>query len=594
MPIVQQGSINASALTVPNLTVQIVPPSTLTLNGVPTDILGVVGTASWGAVGVPTIVSSNATYAQLFGPVMARKYDMGTQVATAVQQGASNFRCVRVTDATDVAASAVIQTSCLTVTSLFTGSFANTDTVTLSAGTKLGTTKISIVRVNALAEVYDNIAGSGPAWVASTVYKVGQVASNGVNAYTVTAAGTSASSGGPTGTTGSITDGSVTWAFLGTNNAFWVAAALALNTGNSALRGKSQLVTATAGAGTAGPIYAAAGSVTATLAGGSDGVTTLTASVLVGTDGTVTRTGMYALRGQGCSVGLLADSDDSTQWVNQAAFGQSEGIYMMLCGPSGDTIANSVPSKQSAGLDYYSAKIMFGDWLYWSDQTNNQQRLVSPLGFIAGRIANLSPEQSSLNKQIVGVIGSQKAGGLASAQSQTYSQAELGALFGAGLDVICNPQPGGYYWGARKGHNSSSDATRSGDNYTRMTNYIAATLAGGMGLYVGRPINTALLLDITSTLTSFLQNLVNLKLLQPVPINAQGQVNASPFSVNCSASNNPFSQTSIGIVIADVQVTYQAILEQFIVNMQGGQTVVTTASNGNAMFQGAGSGLSVS
>ena len=39
---------------------------------------------------------------------MARKYDMGTQVATAVQQGAQNFRCVRVTDNTDTAAQAVL------------------------------------------------------------------------------------------------------------------------------------------------------------------------------------------------------------------------------------------------------------------------------------------------------------------------------------------------------------------------------------------------------------------------------------------------------------------------------------------------------
>ena len=34
------------------------------------------------------------------------RYDMGTQVATAVQQGAQNFRCVRVTDGTDTAAQA--------------------------------------------------------------------------------------------------------------------------------------------------------------------------------------------------------------------------------------------------------------------------------------------------------------------------------------------------------------------------------------------------------------------------------------------------------------------------------------------------------
>src|SRR5579875_1402336 len=101
MPIVQQGSINTTALIVPDLYVQIVPPQNLVLNGVATDILGVVGTASWGPVNQPVIAGTMADYAQAFGPMVARKYDMGTQVATAVQQGAQNFRCVRVSDGTD-------------------------------------------------------------------------------------------------------------------------------------------------------------------------------------------------------------------------------------------------------------------------------------------------------------------------------------------------------------------------------------------------------------------------------------------------------------------------------------------------------------
>ena len=107
---------------------------------------------------------------------------------------------------------------------------------------------------------------------------------------------------------------------------------------------------------------------------------------------------MYALTGQGCGIALLADSDDPTQWTSQAAFGLQEGVYMILTGPPGDTIQNAVAVMQQAGLDSYSAKLMFGDWLWWSDQVNSTIRLVSPQGFVAGRLANLSPEQSSLNK----------------------------------------------------------------------------------------------------------------------------------------------------------------------------------------------------
>ncbi len=70
MPIVQQGSINTTALVVPDLYVQIVPPQNLVLNGVPTNVLGVVGTASWGPANQPVTLATMADYARTFGPVM--------------------------------------------------------------------------------------------------------------------------------------------------------------------------------------------------------------------------------------------------------------------------------------------------------------------------------------------------------------------------------------------------------------------------------------------------------------------------------------------------------------------------------------------
>ncbi|HEY0233163.1 MAG TPA: hypothetical protein VGC55_18090, partial [Dokdonella sp.] len=85
-------------------------------------------------------------------------------------------------------------------------------------------------------------------------------------------------------------------------------------------------------------------------------------------------------------------------------------------------------------------KLMFGDWIYWNDQTNSVTRLVSPQGFVAGRLANLSPEQSSLNKQLFSVVGSQKSGVPGSGQSATYSSAELHTLFQAGIVRRCDLQ----------------------------------------------------------------------------------------------------------------------------------------------------------
>ncbi|MGC8530448.1 MAG: phage tail protein [Acidiphilium sp.] len=506
MPITTLGALNTTALIVPDLYVQIVPPQTLLLNGVPTDVAGIVGSASWGPVNEPMVIGSMADYALGFGPVMARPFDMGTAVAIAVQQGAGNFRCVRVTDGTDTAA-AVTLFGAIEFTAIYTGSLGNMLSVTLSPGSAVNSWRLTISMPGRPPEVFDNL--------------------------------------------------------LGTGNALWQTMANAVNQGTGPLRGASQLVVATAGTSSIAPspgVYPFSAGIA-----GSDGVATLGASYLVGQD-TVPRTGMYALRSQGCTLAMLADMTDSTQWSVLVAFGLEEGCYMILAGPAGDTITNAVATKQAAGIDTYAAKMMFGDWIWWYDQANQLIRLVSPQAFVLGRLANLSPEQSSLNKPLYGVVGSQKSGQSPSGISNSYATADLAALLSAGIDVIANPQPGGNFWGVRGGHNSSSNVAINGDNYTRLTNYIAATLSAGMGAYVGQVINATLFQQVRATLLAFLNAMLSQGLL--------GSTNGSlPFAVVCDLSNNPAPRTGLGYLQADVQVLYQAINEKFIVNVQGGQTV---------------------
>ena len=507
MPIVQQGSINTTALVVPDLYVQIVPPQNLVLNGVPTNVVGMIGTASWGPVGHPVIVGTMADYAQNFGPIVARQYDMGTQIATAVQQGAQNFRCIRVSDNTDSAAQTILPGTTVTFTALYTGSLGNQINIALSPGSADNTWQLTVSLPGLQPEVYGNISGTGAA--------------------------------------------------------FWSALAQAVNQGQGPQRGPSQLIVVSAGGSTVAPD--ALSTTLGMTAAGTDGAGSVTVTTLIGLD-VPPRSGMYALRGQGCGIAVLADADDPDFWTTQAEFGLEEGIYMILTGPAGDTIQNAVTVKQQAGLDSYAAKLMFGDWLWWSDQVNGTIRLVSPQGFAAGRLANLSPEQSSLNKQLYSVIGSQKSGTPGTGQSASYSTADLAALLGAGIDVISNPQPGGSFWGVRGGHNSSSNSAINGDNYTRLTNYIAATLAAGMGQYVGQVITSDLFRRIRATQLAFLQNMLGQGLL--------GSTDGSlPFSVVCDTSNNPPSRTGLGYVQSDAQIQYQAINEKFIVNMEGGQTV---------------------
>lgn len=56
-----------------------------------------------------------------------------------------------------------------------------------------------------------------PGWKPSTAYTAGQTVQNGLNIYIVTTAGSSAPSGGPTGTGTGIVDGTVTWDFVKEN-----------------------------------------------------------------------------------------------------------------------------------------------------------------------------------------------------------------------------------------------------------------------------------------------------------------------------------------------------------------------------------------
>lgn len=503
MPIFPAGALNTTALTVPDVYVQIIPPQFL-INGVPSNILALVGTATWGPVNSPQIAGNMGQFGSIFGPYQNRAYDMGTHAAIAFQQGATAVMGVRVTDGTDVAASIIAQTSCITFTSKYSGSFGNGIQVSVGPGSAASTFQAKVAAPGLAPEIFDNIAGSA--------------------------------------------------------NALWVAMANAINNGN-AQRGPSNIIVATAGAGTTAPTASSY-----TLTGGTDGATTISKTTLLGTD-TYPRTGMYALRGKGASLGVLCDLTDSTGWADQVTFGLGEGLYMIAAGASGQAPSVAATAKSTAGIDSYAMKVMLGDWVYWNDTLNNvPQRLVSPAAFAAGKLAALSPEQSSLNKPINSVIGTQK-----SKTGIPYTSADIEVLSAAGIDVICNPVPGGSYFGCRTGRNASSNAVIHGDNYTRMTNYIAETLNASMGYYVGALNSQKTQRQAKITLDSFLQGLAD-----------QGMIGSSdgstPYSTEIDAANNPQSRVALGYLQADIQVKYLSIVEYFLINLEAGQSVQISKS----------------
>jgi uncharacterized protein len=727
--IVQQGAINLAALNVPDLIVQIIPPQLL-INGVPSNIVGFVGTAPWGPTNVPTIVGGYQGYVAQFGNPQPRKYDIGTAIFAATQQGAQAFRCVRVTDGTDTAAALVLQANCMTVTSLYTGSLGNSINFTIGTGSFNNTFRAVVAMGSTVPEVFDNVSQGVTAFTITNAGTYTQAPTllnitapnmpNGVQAVaspilsvtgtpTVTAPGTgyvvndtitltngvvlkvlSVTTGGVTTlsvlNTGSVLAGQLTptnpvaqvstsgsginstftlaWGLgvpvvqtsgsgyfntsltatttnasavltnvsaaniatlvvgmaltgagiaatativsIGTNTvtmsanatatannitvtathavavvggtesvlgtltttlSYWTNLANALNNGVSGLRGPSLRVSATAGVGTSTPTLAGAN-----LSGGSDGASPANIGVtgapaLVGQDA-IPRTGMYAMRSAFISMGVLVDCDDPTTYTTQVAFGSSEGIYMIGVGPVGQSISSAANTIASFGIDSFTFKLMLGDWVYISDPITGAHRLISPQGFVAGFMGNQDPSQTPMNKPMNGIIGTQK-----SSTGIQYTNADLQALSLAGIDVICNPNPGGNYFGLRLGINTASDLSVNGDNYTRMIYFLARSVARGVGGYVGRLQTPAERQEAQTTLSLFLANLEFLGLIGT----ADG---SASYSVQINDANNPFSLVALGYQNAQVEVTFLSVIRYFIVNLQGGQSVQILAPAG--------------
>lgn len=495
------GGTNPAALGVPDLFIQINPPPAAVLTGAPANMIGFVGSATWGPVNSPVFFGDLASGSVAFGPLQVRKYDMMTACAAATLQGANSFVGVRVSDGTDVAASVIILATCLTLTAKYTGSRGNLIQATVGVGSAAGTSKITIAMPGVPPETYDNIAGTG--------------------------------------------------------NALWLAAAAAINNGQNAYRAFSNLVTATAGAGTTAPVLA-----TYNLASGTDGATTITSTVLLGAD-TSPRTGMYALRGTNLALMVLADCDTATSWTTQLAFAKSELCFAVAVDVAGDTIATFTTTQSTSGIDDPWIKVLFGDWCYVNDGVNNITRMISPQGFYAGAKAVMGPQQSALNRPINGIVGTQ-----ATVANKTYSAtADLPALSAARGDVICTPSVGGAYFSARLGHNASSDPGRHMDNFATMTNYLAKSMgqAPGLGAFVGRLITPDEMREAASSIGGFLENEKTNKRI-------------AAYSVQIDKNNNPAGQIAIGVQKATVTVTYLSTVEYFLVDFTGGQTVTPGSS----------------
>lgn len=162
---------NTNFLVVPDGYVKLIPPQPV-IQGVATNVLGLVGIASYGPVNIPVVVGSPQQEIQNFGPVLTDKYDLGTAVYNSAIQGSQFFICVRVTDGTDTSSTANLEDidsgTGVILTSLYTGEYANTITATIAHGssyTPSSPTYQLVVNIQGgIPETFDNIGGTGAAF----------------------------------------------------------------------------------------------------------------------------------------------------------------------------------------------------------------------------------------------------------------------------------------------------------------------------------------------------------------------------------------------------------------------------------------------
>jgi phage tail sheath protein FI len=513
MTVVDKQDINLAALDLSDSYVVIIPPQNNVIPGVSTQLAGIVGTATRGPLNSPVVVSDMASLILNFGLPQTASHNLVTEAMNALRQGANRIICVRVADGTQAKATATLRDNAgtpatlVTLTSKYNGTTYNSLKATVSTGTNdtvaAPTWKVTLELPGEIKEVFDNIGGASGVLLAANIVS-------------------------------------------------------AINNGQGGVRGPSNYVTAaTSYAGVATGMTAE----TRTFASGADGATTITKTQLLGTDGALsTRTGMYALRATGHRQFILSGLTDTTAWTDQVTFAKGEGSMAILTCVTGTDTNTFIANKRTAGIDDYHAAFV-KDHVYINDNYNNVQRLVSPLGFALGRIAALSPEQSPGNKQLYGIVATER-----SRDSIPYSDAELSQLEQAGIIPITNPIPASGVFGLRHGKNSSSDPTRREISYTRMTNFIAYSLAAVLGQFVCQPHTKNLRRKAKNCISSFLAELQRLEMI--------GDPNDGPvYSVICDATNNPDSQVSLGYLNITAQVRYLSIANYVVVGLEGGQTV---------------------
>ena len=392
------------------------------------------GQATWGPKDTPVSCNTPQALFSNFGPPLNSGRSLVQEGSLFLNQfPMGSLIAVRESDGTDAAATITIKdtggtVTGMTVTGLYTGSFGNSISIGIAAGSNSiagSSWKVTVYPGSGTPEVFDNI---------------------------------------PAGTLG----------------AAWAPTVAALTSGLSATRPKSAYVTAVIGSSVLQPVAG-----TSVLAGGADG-SAPSDSALMGTDGgSGSRKGLYAGRGTGFDVAWICGQAAATTIIpTLLAFCKSENAYAI-----GNLGALSPTAAVTAALGMSDPNLVLTiGTVAFLDTYLNLQCVVPPAAVWAGVACSLPVWQPVGNRPVYGILGTPQtlAGG------QPYGSSDLQLLEANGIATITAPIPQGNMLGTRFGKNSSSNFATSEISYTRQTNaYVRALQGPVLGQFVNRNQGTS-------------------------------------------------------------------------------------------------------
>jgi hypothetical protein len=606
----------------------IVPPANNTVNNIPTNALGIIGTAPYGPKNTPVQFGDSSGLKFNFGGIGLGAFDLPTEAAMATKQGCSNVFGIRVTDGTDTfaAANLVDGTSVLLSldSALYTGSLRNGDTRVVGVGTNSTSQtaptsyKITLTRLGYQSEVFDNVPATGFQAAYITAVNQGQGNLRGPSQHfkaaypALTPPAITAGMFTPAATGGTLATGvfkavltlvnaqgettvsnEVSFTTTASTSSCAFANGAAFATG---VTGKLYLtavggavgtetfdiavpnagtvtVTAPPLAGSSAPPAANTANIlntsapaqgTSTLAGGTDGATGVTSNTLLGVDGT------------GASrTGMYA----------LRGAGADGGIFIL----AGCTDSTTWSTMLSFGQ---SANLIPGACFPLGMTTAAAVALKSTAGASDWQILYakdwfyIKDTDNGINRYVspMGVIygfianlsaeqspgNKQMSGFIGTERTMSgiaYDANELLQLESAGILVVTNPIPYGKVFGLAHGRNGSPNPDQNQICYSRLTLMISLSQAAALGKFIDRLQSTRA--DDPSRMAAKAmmdEYMDNMK--RPLIPGGYGMI--EDFKNVADTTLNTAGTIRQGLAIGYSNVSYLGVIEKFIWSLQGG------------------------